>query len=231
MRTIKIQEEWKDIEGYEGKYQVSNTGNVRSLNYNNTGKPRILKIKINKYGFAEVTLSKNNKSKDFMLARLVAGAFIPNPCNKPKVMHISKDGTNNCIDNLKWAYDSEVKFNMYKKGSRKIGRPSGNIISYNGEKYKRYKDMSEKFGISGRIFYKRINRGWTLQEALEIPKSKGGGRPYFYEYNGKDMTLEQISKITGIDKKTIQKRISRGWDLYSASEIPKSLKGEGKNEN
>ena len=45
---------WKDILGYEGKYQVSNTGKVRSMNYNNTGKIRELKLKLNKYGYYEV---------------------------------------------------------------------------------------------------------------------------------------------------------------------------------
>lgn len=49
---------WGDIKGFEGKYQVSTEGNVRSLNYNNTGQIKNLKKKINKYGFAEVKLSK-----------------------------------------------------------------------------------------------------------------------------------------------------------------------------
>ena len=67
-----MEEIWKDIEGYEGKYQVSNMGNVRSLNYNNTGKPRNLKQKINRYGYNEVKLSKFNKTKNFLVSTLVA---------------------------------------------------------------------------------------------------------------------------------------------------------------
>jgi hypothetical protein len=215
-------EEWKDIKGYEGKYQVSNQGNVRSLNFNNTGRPGDLKIKVNKYGFAEVKLSKYNKTKDCMVARLVAEAFIPNPSNKPQVMHISKDGLDNRADNLKWAYNSEVKFNMYKKGSRKIGVPSGNKISYKGKRYKNYTELGKDYGLSQHQLFHRLSKGWSLEEALEIPMNKmGGGRPLFYDYYGKAMTLEQISKITGIDKRTIQKRICNGWDIYSAAEIPK----------
>ena len=140
-----MEEIWKDIKGYENKYQVSNQGNVRSLNYNHTEKPRNLKLKINKYGFAEVKLSKNNKTKDFMVARLVAEAFIPNPENKPQIMHISKDGTNNNVTNLKWAYNSEIKFHMYKKGSRKIGKPSIYTISYKGKRYKNYNDLAKDY--------------------------------------------------------------------------------------
>lgn len=64
-------------------------------------------------------------------------------------------------------------------------------------------------------------KGWSLEEALEIPaKAIVGGTPYFYEYYGKDMTLEQISKITGIPKRIIYKRINRGWDIYEAAEAP-----------
>ena len=76
-----------------------------------------------------------------------------------------------------------------------------------------------------------MSRGQHLDEALEIPLNEGGGgRPYFYDYYGKDMTLEQISKITHIEKRVINKRLYRGWSLYEAAEIPKRLvKGE-KNE-
>lgn len=230
-----MEEIWKDITGYEGLYQVSNLGNVRSLNYNNTGKPRNLKIKINKYGFAEVKLSKKNKTRDFMVARLVAKSFIPNPNNKPQVMHISKDGTDNSVDNLKWAYKSEIKFHMYKKGSRKIGKPSKNIISYKGKRYKSYKDMALDNNIDYKNFNKRMSRGWELEECLEVPVSidNCGGKPFYYKYEGKLMTLEELSKINNIDVKVIRKRLYRKWNINEAVEIPnlKNYKGGKNNEN
>lgn len=75
------------------------------------------------------------------------------------------------------------------------------------------------------MFYNRINRGWSLEEALEIPINiNSGKRPYFYNYYGKDMTLEQISKITKIKKELIYKRIRNGWNIYEAAEIPKQNK-------
>jgi hypothetical protein len=114
-----MEEIWKDIKGYEGKYWLSNKGCVRSLNYNNTGKPKNLKIKVNKYGFCEVTLSKNNKRKTFMLARLVAEHFIPNPKNCPLVTNKNNDKLNCEVDNLKWVYESESKYLMYKKVTEK----------------------------------------------------------------------------------------------------------------
>ena len=71
-----MEEKWVDIEGYEGKYQISNTGKVRSMNYNNTGQIRELKQKVNRYGYYEIKLSKNNKCKDFLVGTLVAKHFL-----------------------------------------------------------------------------------------------------------------------------------------------------------
>lgn len=165
-----IVEIWKDIIGYEGKYQVSNTGKVRSLNYNNTNTIKELKPKVNRYGYLEVKLSKNNITKDYMVGRLVAIHFMPNPLYKEEVIHISRDTTDNSIENLKWAYHSESKHHSYNKGSRKKGTPTYTIISYNGKNYNEYKDIAKDLGINRKIFQERINKlHWNLYEALEVP--------------------------------------------------------------
>lgn len=113
-----MKEEWRDILGYNGKYQVSNLGNVRSLNYNNTGKPRNLKQKLNKYNYLEVKLSKDNKTKDFMVERLVGQAFIPNFDDTMVITHIDNNKINNEVSNLKWVSKKESKYLMYKNGNR-----------------------------------------------------------------------------------------------------------------
>lgn len=108
-----MEEIWKDIEGFEGYYQVSNLGNVKSLN-------RILKdnggffIKAGNYkrfeeqtGYKRVALSKNDQNKKFMVHRLVAQAFIPNPENKPFIDHIDGNRANNKVDNLRWSTSKE----------------------------------------------------------------------------------------------------------------------------
>ncbi len=161
-------EVWKDIIGYNGKYQVSNTGKIRSTNYNNTGKTKELKLKLNKYGYYEVKLSKNNVAKDYMVSRVVAETFIPNPNFKPKVIH-KKDVKDNSIQNLKWAYESEAMHNQYNNSHRR-GKSSNTIITYNNKNYKRYINIAKDLGINRRTFYKRIYElNWSLYEALEIP--------------------------------------------------------------
>lgn len=163
-----MQEVWKDIIGYNGKYQVSDTGKIRSTNYNNTGKVQELKPKLNRYGYYEVKLSKNNITKNYMVGRLVAQAFIPNPRFKPKVIH-RKNIRDNTVGNLMWAYESEVMHNQYNNNCRK-GKSSNTTITYNGKNYKRYSAIAKDLGINKNTFYKRINSlNWSLYEALEVP--------------------------------------------------------------
>ena len=93
---------WKDIPGYEGKYQVSNDGKVRSLNYKRTGKTKILKQNTNKDGYKTLLLCKNGKVKAYYIHRLVAIVFIPNPHNLPSVNHLNEVKTDNRVENVEW---------------------------------------------------------------------------------------------------------------------------------
>ena len=107
-----MKEIWKDIEGYEGKYQISNKGRVKSLGrviYRKDSnkvarftKDKIRKLKTDKCGYKFINLSKNGISKNFLIHRLVAEAYIPNPDNLPEVDHIDNDKTHNYLNNLQW---------------------------------------------------------------------------------------------------------------------------------
>ena len=100
---------FKNIEGYDGIYQVSNLGRVKSYFKNNEGK--ILKPCIHTQGYEMVNLYGDIKKMGF-IHRLVAKAFIPNPENKPIVDHIDNNGFNNIISNLRWATNQENMRNM-----------------------------------------------------------------------------------------------------------------------
>ena len=119
MNSIEI---WKDIKGYEGLYQVSNFGNVKSLerykkNHSKLQKvnEKILKATINKTnGYVYVMLMKNASEKNTRVHKLVAEAFLPNEDNKPQINHIDGNKANNKVDNLEWCTCSENVTHAYK---------------------------------------------------------------------------------------------------------------------
>lgn len=100
-------EEWRPVEGYEGYYEVSNTGRVRSLNYNHTGKPRDLKPKIDRYGYKVVHIHRGKTHKHLTVHRLVAIAFLPRRDGCNQVNHIDCNKQNNHVDNLEWCSNLE----------------------------------------------------------------------------------------------------------------------------
>lgn len=95
-----MEEIWKEIEGYEGLYQVSNLGRVKRDDY--------IKPLLDGSGkYYQVSLWKNGKEKKALIHRLVAKAFLPNPENKPCVDHIDTITTNNNVSNLRWCTHKE----------------------------------------------------------------------------------------------------------------------------
>ena len=123
---------WKDVIGYEGLYQVSDCGEVRSLarlvtaNCHGTFAKRQSPSKVLTQGicgrdktYYSVVLSKNGKTKTFLVHRLVAEAFIPNPENKPQINHKDENGHNNNVQNLEWV---DAKYNSnYGTRNKRIG--------------------------------------------------------------------------------------------------------------
>ena len=119
-----MKEIWKSIKNYEGLYEVSNLGRVKSLNYNKTGKEQILKPAKVKNGYLLVGLCNNKKVKTYHVHRLVAQTFIPNPNDLPQVNHKDEDKENNCIDNLEWC---SAEYNMnYGTRNKRIGKANKN---------------------------------------------------------------------------------------------------------
>lgn len=113
---IHYTELWRDIQGYEGLYQVSNYGRVRRLKRTITyadGTRHVLPARIlnyfqDKYGYKRVDLLKDGTKKHYLIHRLVATAFIPNPINFPQVNHRDENPENNKLSNLEWC---TIKYN------------------------------------------------------------------------------------------------------------------------
>ena len=108
---------WKDIQGYEGLYQVSNFGNVISLNFRNKKEKYKIAQRILNNGYFSVTIHKNGKKQTIEVHRLVAIAFLPNPFNLPCVNHINENKLDNRAENLEWCTWSYN--NKYGKGNKK----------------------------------------------------------------------------------------------------------------
>ena len=98
---------WKDIDGYEGLYQVSNKGRIKSLYSVTNNEERIIKQQTNHNGYNTVYLSINGKRRKFVVHRLVAMMFIPNIENKPCVDHINTIRNDNNVENLRWVTHKE----------------------------------------------------------------------------------------------------------------------------
>ncbi len=102
-------EKWRPVKGYEGLYEVSDAGRVRSLDAVRPcgksvrfSKGRTLRIQKSSNGYRQVVLSKEGNSRYFRVHRLVAEAFLDNPYGLPEVNHIDEDKTNNAVSNLEW---------------------------------------------------------------------------------------------------------------------------------
>lgn len=114
-----MEEIWKTIVGYPN-YMVSNMGNVKSLNYNNTGKEKLLKPFKNRKGYLQVALHQQEKRKFYYVHRLVAQHFIDNPNNLSQV----NNPLNNCASNVEWC--DSLYNNNYGAHKEKISKSNTN---------------------------------------------------------------------------------------------------------
>ena len=186
-------EEWKDVNGYEGMYQISNKGNVRSLDrisYHKRGvsryKGKPKKKRMSTFGYWMVSFSKENKSKNFYVHKLMGIAFIPNPKNKKFINHKNGIKTDNQLENLEWVTHSENMNHELDTGLRVM--PKGvkvynsklnpEIIISARKEYSRggitYQEIADKNGVCKRVMMNAMKgKHWQhVTECLDYESKK-----------------------------------------------------------
>ena len=172
-------EVWRDIVGFNG-YQVSNLGNIRSLNYNGTKNVRVLKPSLSgpNRGYKSISMQVADKVVRRNVHRLVAKAFIPNPKNLPEINHIDEDGTNNKVNNLEWC-DRKYNLNYGNRTQKFSDSKSIPILQLNldGTLVKEWKSQAE---ICNQL---KIDGG-SLSHCLHGYRIKKGKKYPVYSYHG-----------------------------------------------
>lgn len=168
-------EEFRNVHGYEGLYEISNTGIVRSVERKvetskgiRIYKSKILNPGIQKSGYLYVTLSKEGKSRTFRVHRLVAEAFIPNPNNLSDVDHIDENKNNNSVENLRWLSHKEnsSRSNTGKTKDNSLGKnpKAKKVYDNKGNEYSCLKELSNLLNIN----YSTLKSRFRKSNKLEI---------------------------------------------------------------
>ena len=148
MESELIKEEWRDVIGYEGLYQVSNLGRVKRIEkYDSIGrklKEKILKFSKDRFGYLRLILTKDGKESLGTVHRLVAQAFIPNQKNLPQVNHRNECPTDNSVWNLEWC-DASYNINYGRRNKRAADAMSMPILQLdmNNNLIKEWESLSE----------------------------------------------------------------------------------------
>lgn len=143
------EEIWKLVTGYEGLYEVSSHGRVKSPGNNKERKEKILKFGLDRGGYQLVTLCKNGKQKTPKVHRLVAIHFINNPNNKPCVNHLDGDKTNNYYLNLEWCTYSENNKHAYEYGLKNSDHCTKKVYCFElNQEFESASEASRKLNIN-----------------------------------------------------------------------------------
>ena len=171
-------EHWKPVKGYEGLYEVSDLGRVKTVpkkRKNGTGfymqKEIIMSQQLKSNGYMGVGLVKDGKHKNALVHRIVAEAFLSNPNNYDQINHIDCDKRNNKVENLEWC-DMEHNLNharcngLLSRGSKSaFCRKTNHLVTHEGAT-KTVTEWANDFNIDRSTLYSRLARGWDINKAL-----------------------------------------------------------------
>lgn len=227
MNNITIKEEWRDIEGYEDLYKISNLGRVKSLvgfnGHEYIKREKILKPSRqyvgNNYSRYIVNLSKNKKRKSFKIHRLVAKAFIPNIENKMKINHKDGNPLNNKVDNLEWCTQKENIIHAYETGLIKKFQISKEKLNelYNIDK-KSMEEIGDIYGVANTTINRKLKEYGIKRRSISEAKIKYNLDKEFLINELKNKTQKQIADEIGCKPSLINhylKRIKEKGKIYA----------------
>lgn len=201
MKLNKSEEIWKDIDGFEGLYEVSTKGRVRNKKTN-----RIFIGKNNSAGYRAVTL----KGNDYNIHRLVALAFIPNPQNLPQVDHVDENKGNNDVSNLRWVTSSEnVRHSIYKQCCKiKQIDKDGNLINIWDSCHQIERELGYQRGnIIGACKGRQQYSHGFKWEYMNPESQRGINRPVIVyrgnDYVGTFTSIAKMSEVLGLKWRSV----------------------------
>lgn len=238
------EEVWKDIQGYEGRYQVSSLGRVKSYTRAKNPEGIVLKFsEVDGYNRVGITDSSGYR-RHFLAHRLVAMAFIPNINNKPQVNHIDSNRKNNNVKNLEWVTNRENSIHSWEYGGREMSEEHKSKVSktriekglskgknnpmYGKEFSEEHRKKISKTLSDGRLKGRNNpnygNRKSIVSISVEVKFLNGEVKVY--------TSIREAGEATGMDNSSLSKRLKKNNGVYVSKSgiIYRRIKKETYNE-
>ena len=212
---------WKDIPGYEGRYQASNLGRIKSIL---RGETRIKKLRLDDRGYLQVCININGKQCNKTVHRLIALTFIDNPLNKPCIDHINTIRTDNRIENLRWVTHKENSNNeLTKKHLSKANK--GKKLSEEQKIKLKLSRMNIDIKGEKNPFYGKTHSEESKKKISESKRGQNGIKIKCLNTGDVFISAGEVGRILGVDPSSVIKcckgkqKVTKGYKFEYYREV------------